>query len=81
MLGFSAAHVDRDAEEGDTDEETFGLTAKIGSPNQADMVKLLIEHGADVNAKARDGTTALGNARSFGWSEVAALLEQAGATE
>ncbi len=45
------------------------------------LVRLLLEHGADAKAKAKDGLTALTFANRKGWTEVIALLTQAGATE
>jgi hypothetical protein len=44
-----------------------------------EMVRLLIEHGADVNVSGRGGATALAKAESRGQSEVAAVLRAAGA--
>lgn len=50
-------------------------------PNPSDVVKLLIELGADVNAKDSEGLTALTCAILYGQNEVADLLRAAGATE
>jgi len=48
----------------------------------AEVVKLLIEYGADVDAKDDDtDRTALMNAAKDGDAEVAALLREAGAKE
>ncbi|WII36624.1 ankyrin repeat domain-containing protein [Paenibacillus thiaminolyticus] len=49
-----------------------------GEPHQR-AVELLIRHGADVNIPDRDGVTALSHAQSRGFTEIARLLEQAGA--
>jgi ankyrin repeat protein len=46
-----------------------------------DVVKLLIEAGADVNAQDDWGGTALEWAYAFGHQEVAQLLIEAGAKE
>ncbi len=45
------------------------------------MVKLLIEHGADVNARKADGQTALELAIQHSHPEVAEFLRQCGSTE
>jgi ankyrin repeat protein len=45
------------------------------------VVKALLAHGADVNAVTDKGTTALAVAQQTGKTDVAALLEQAGATQ
>jgi uncharacterized protein YegJ (DUF2314 family) len=42
-------------------------------------VKVLLEAGADPNAKTRDGTTPLQLAKLLGWDKVVALLEKSGA--
>jgi ankyrin repeat protein len=39
-------------------------------------VKLLLEAGADVDAKTNDGKTALDLAKSLGWEKVIALLKK-----
>jgi hypothetical protein len=41
-------------------------------------VRALVEAGADVNLGDRSGVTALAHARQRGYTEIAALLEQAG---
>ncbi|MFK7696669.1 ankyrin repeat domain-containing protein [Paenibacillus sp. HJGM_3] len=48
-----------------------------GKDHQA-IVKLLIEHGADVNLADADGVTPLAHAKTRGYREMAALLAQAG---
>ncbi|MFD3272175.1 ankyrin repeat domain-containing protein [Paenibacillus dendritiformis] len=49
-----------------------------GEPHQR-AVELLIRHGADVNIPDREGVTALSHAQSRGFTEIARLLERAGA--
>ncbi len=44
-------------------------------------MRLLLEAGADANARAEDGRTALSLAREHGRDAVAALLLEAGARE
>jgi ankyrin repeat protein/peptidoglycan/LPS O-acetylase OafA/YrhL len=46
---------------------------------RTNIVTLLLDHGADVNARDRDGTTALHSAAFFGRDTVVALLLQRGA--
>ena len=46
-----------------------------------DVAKLLIENGADVNAKDNDGVTALMQASENGHTEIVSLLKSAGAEE
>lgn len=48
-----------------------------GKDHQA-IVKLLLEHGADVNLADADGVTPLAHAKTRGYREMAALLAQAG---
>ena len=43
------------------------------------MVKLLLEHGADVNIRNRSGATALAYAATFGQTQAVELLLAAGA--
>ncbi|MFC1525575.1 PQQ-binding-like beta-propeller repeat protein [Candidatus Latescibacterota bacterium] len=45
----------------------------------ADVARLLIEHGADVNERTKEGKSALFWAKNFGNPEIVTLLEQAGA--
>jgi ankyrin repeat protein len=65
---------------------SLGWTALIeavvlgnGGANHAATVEALVQAGADVNLADRHGTTALGHARSRGYSQIARILERAGA--
>ena len=46
-----------------------------------DIVKLLLDKGADVNAKSKDGDTALKAASVKGHTEIVELLKAHGAKE
>lgn len=48
-----------------------------GSKNHVDMVDLLVKAGADTEIKDRRGMTALGHARTRGYSEMVKILEAA----
>jgi ankyrin repeat protein len=61
-------------------EAQNALHAAAGRGQHRNTVWLLLEHGADVNAPTGDGSTAWLLARRGGFDEIAALLEQAGAT-
>ena len=50
-----------------------------GGANHTATVEALVNAGADVNIPDRHGTTALGHARSRGYSQIARTLERAGA--
>jgi uncharacterized protein len=50
-----------------------------GGPRHQEIVRLLIEHGADVDLADKDGIRPLAHARSRGLREIAALLEAEGA--
>lgn len=50
-----------------------------GGPRHQEIVRLLIDHGADVNIADKEGVTPLRHARSRGYREIQALLEAAGA--
>jgi uncharacterized protein len=52
-----------------------------GGPRHQEIVRLLIEHGADVTITDRNGVTPLRHARQRGQREIAAILEAAGARE
>ena len=49
--------------------------------NRPDLLTFLIDKGAEVNARAKDGKTALGLAQEEGHAEVVKLLKAAGAKE
>ena len=51
-----------------------------GGPAHQEIVRLLIEHGADVDLADGDGVRPLAHARARGFMEIAAQLEAAGAT-
>ena len=59
----------------------YGETALIWAArnNSYEVEKLLIEKGADVNAKTKGGATALAMAQDKGHSEIVALLKNHGA--
>jgi uncharacterized protein len=66
-------------------EDGLGLTAlmyaAISEDAPVEKVRTLVEHGAEVNAKTADGTTALEFASRQGDQDVIKLLRQAGAKE
>ncbi len=49
-----------------------------GGANHTATVDALVKAGADVNIADRQGTTALGHARTRGYSQMARILENAG---
>ena len=51
-----------------------------GGPRHQEIVRLLIENGADVDLADGDGLRPLAHARARGQTEIAALLVEAGAT-
>ena len=51
-----------------------------GGPRHQEIVGMLIEHGADVDLADGDGVRPLAHARARGQREIAALLEEEGAT-
>jgi ankyrin repeat protein len=51
-----------------------------GGPRHQEIVRLLIENGADVDLADGDGVRPLAHARTRGQTEIAALLVEAGAT-
>lgn len=57
------------------------MHATLTENGNAELLKLLLEHGADPNVKARDGNTALTIARRKGWQAALTLLQAAGARE
>jgi ankyrin repeat protein len=50
-----------------------------GGTNHTAIIEALVKAGADVNLPDRHGTTALGHARTRGYSQIARILENAGA--
>jgi uncharacterized protein len=52
-----------------------------GGPQYQQIVKLLIEHGADVNLADGKGVTPLAHAKAKGYKEIQRLLEDAGAKD
>ncbi len=65
---------------------TLGWTALLeaivlgnGGVNHTATVEALVQAGADVNLPDRHGTTPLGHARTRGYSQIARILERAGA--
>lgn len=50
-----------------------------GGPRHTEVVRLLVEAGADVNLADGGGVTALAHARRRGFSAISAILERAGA--
>ena len=51
-----------------------------GGPPHQEIVRLLIEHGADLDIADKDGVRPLAHARARGQAAIAAALEAAGAT-
>jgi ankyrin repeat protein len=49
-----------------------------GGSNHTAVVEALVKAGADVNVPDRHGSTALGHARTRGYSQIARILENAG---
>ena len=50
-----------------------------GGPRHTEVVRLLVEAGADVNLADGSGVTPLAHARQRGYREIIAILEAAGA--
>jgi ankyrin repeat protein len=50
-----------------------------GGADRTATIEALAQAGADVNLADRHGTTALGHARTRGYSQIARILERAGA--
>lgn len=50
-----------------------------GGPRHTEVVRLLVQAGADVNLADRNGVTPLAHARQRGFEEIVAILESAGA--
>ena len=62
-------------------DPTFGSSPLISATflDVAEAVKLLIDAGADLNSKNKEGSTALHTAAAFGKTEIANMLMDAGA--
>jgi len=60
------------------DEKGWTLLHHQSLAGSAASVKVLLEMGAKVNAKANDGMTPLGLAKSLGWEVVVGMLEKGG---
>ena len=58
-----------------TDERGWTFLHQLALAGSLASVKLLLEAGADVDAKTNDGKTALDLAKSLGWEKVIALLK------
>ena len=62
---------------GEEEETSLHLAARMGQA--ASVIRLLLDHGADVNARRRDGRTAWMLAARGGSDEIVKVLEEAGA--
>lgn len=62
-----------------TDDRGWTFLHQLSLAGSLAAVKILLDHGADVNARAKDGTTPLQLARALGWDKVIALLVSKGA--
>lgn len=49
-----------------------------GGPRHTEVVRLLVEAGADIDIADKDGVTPLGHAKSRGYSNIIKILESAG---
>lgn len=67
--------------EGDTPLYFAAFAGRQPQSAFPEIVRLLLAHGADVNAKTTGGSTALSVAREGHHSEIVALLQKAGAKE
>lgn len=65
----------------DGDDFTPLMVAVITEDSSLEMVKHLLERGADPKVKTKAGWTALTFAQRKGWTEAIALLTKAGVTE
>ncbi|WP_159823982.1 ankyrin repeat domain-containing protein [Arthrobacter sp. 9AX] len=54
------------------------ILLNTGGPRQQEVVRLLLEAGADPNIRDREGRTALQNAERLGFAEIAALIRNRG---
>lgn len=59
----------------------YGSCSRICDRDDLENVRLLLEHGAAVNARSSDGTTAMRIAKQYGSPEIVNLLKKYGATE
>jgi uncharacterized protein len=78
LLEYTTSHVNH--------VNNLGWTALLeaiilsdGGPKHQEIVRLLIEHGADVNLADGEGMTPLAHAKAKGYQEIQELLETAGA--
>jgi ankyrin repeat protein len=81
LLLKSGANVAAVTERGETALHLLAaqrLRTKDAEPLQVAIAELLIAHGAEVNHRAADGTTPLGQALEKGNLQLARLLEQKG---
>lgn len=62
------------------DDHGFTFLHQLALAGTVTGVRILIQRGADVNAKANNGMTPLALANSLHWSDVAQLLNENGAT-
>lgn len=60
-----------------TDELGWTLLHRQASAGSTTLVKTLLKHGADTNAKSTNGLTALQIAKGLGWRDVTKLLSNA----
>jgi ankyrin repeat protein len=82
IVEYLLAHSDVDIDHVNNLGWTALLEAVIlgdGGKNHQEIVKLLIEHGADVNLADHDGVTPLQHAKNRGYREMVEALTQAGA--
>jgi ankyrin repeat protein len=72
-----------DVDESATSGKTQGYTCLMMAVENGrdDLVRFLIDNGADPNLRAKDGRTALSLARDGGYTETAAFLTEMGAVE
>jgi uncharacterized protein YegJ (DUF2314 family) len=61
------------------DDEGFTMLHQLTMAGTVIGVRILLEHGADPNAKTNNGMTPLSLAKRVGWKAVAKLLQESGA--